>query len=560
MRLSIIIIALAGLTLVHYADSQDLPPYRKPKHYPNRHRANAVKSAFQVSWDGYYQYAFPHDSLRPVNNTYEDDRNGWGASAVDAFSTALIMGNGKVVSQILEYIPTINFNQTDTQVSLFETTIRYLGGLLSAYDLITGPLHGNSSSVKVSAILKQAKRLADNLKVAFYTPSGIPDNQLNFNPPRRVGSSTNGIATIGTLVLEWTRLSDLTGDPEYALLAQRAEEYLLQPRPALGEPFPGLLGTNVDIDTGLFVDGSGGWGAGDDSFYEYLIKMYLYDPTRFKRYSERWVKAADSSIRYLVSHPTSRPDLTFLAMWENRTLNFVSQHLACFSAGNFILGGLTLDEPSYVRFGLDLVDGCYATYSSTLTGIGPEIFRWQDDSLPLNASYNKPPPANQTGFYETAGFWITNAGYVLRPEVIESYYYAYRATGNPLYQEWAWEAFTAINATCRIGSGYSSIKNVNKVNGGGFADFQESFWFAEVLKYSYLIFAEDAAWQVQADHSNEFVFNTEAHPIRIYGGRKGGRGRKRGGGGWERGGWGESFKGREQRAENWTRRRGWGRG
>jgi len=42
------------------------------KSYPDR--ANAVKAAFQKGWDGYYKYAFPHDSLRPVSNSYDDDR------------------------------------------------------------------------------------------------------------------------------------------------------------------------------------------------------------------------------------------------------------------------------------------------------------------------------------------------------------------------------------------------------------------------------------------------------------------------------------------------------
>ncbi|KAK4166445.1 glycoside hydrolase family 47 protein [Cladorrhinum sp. PSN259] len=486
---------------------QQRPPYNSPRDDSNKHRANAVKDAFQVSWDGYYKYAFPHDSLKPVAKAWEDDRNGWGASAVDAFSTALIMGNWQVVDQLLDYIPKIDFNTTDTEVSLFETTIRYLGGLLSAYDLITGPLSEyipRNRTTQVYSILTQAKGLADNLKVAFETPSGIPDNNLLFNPPRKAGSQLNGIATIGTLVLEWTRLSDLTGDQQYARVAQRAEEYLLRPRPALGEPFPGLLGTNVELGTGLFVDGAGGWGGGTDSFYEYLIKMYLYDPSRFGEYRDRWVLAADSSMKYLVSHPTSRPDLTFLAMWRN----------------------------PYTEFGLELVNGCYATYRNTETGIGPEIFRWQDSRTPSNFSNNPGPPANDSEFYEKSGFWVGNGGYVLRPEVIESYYYAYRATGDSKYQEWAWEAFTAINASCRAGVGYSSIRDVNKPNGGGFTDFQESFWFAEVLKYSYLIFAEDAPWQVQANHTNEFVFNTEAHPIRIAAGREGyGRGpsRKRNG-------------------------------
>ncbi|KAK3316254.1 glycoside hydrolase family 47 protein [Apodospora peruviana] len=501
---------------------QPRPRAQTPKSYrANPERAGAVRDAFDISWRGYYEYAFPHDSLRPVTNTWSDDRNGWGASAVDALSTALVMGDDQVVAEILDFIPNINFDNTTTEVSLFETTIRYLGGLLSAYDLLTGPLSGSyGPSGNWTAILAQAKHLADNLKVAFATPSGVPDNSLRFLPPRTTGSTDNGIATIGTLVLEWTRLSDLTGDETYGLLAQKGEDYLLHPRPSIGEPFPGLLGTNVNISNGMFLDGEGGWGGSDDSFYEYLIKMYLYDPVRFVEYKERWVTAADSTIKYLVSHPTSRPDLTFLAMWQNRTLDFVSEHLACFNGGNFILGGITLNEPRYVDFGLKLVDSCYETYSQTVTGIGPEVFRWQDLNTPLNATNNPPPPANQTTFYNTSGFWINNTGYVLRPEVIESLYYAYRATGDTKYQGWAWEAFVAINRTCAVGSGYSSIRNVNAPDGGGFTNFQESFWFAEVLKYSYMIHAEESPWQFKVDHNNEFVFNTEAHPVKIAAGHE----------------------------------------
>jgi mannosyl-oligosaccharide alpha-1,2-mannosidase len=80
-------------------------------------------------------------------------------------------------------------------------------------------------------------------------------------------------------VLEWTRLSDLTGETSYGRLAQRAEEYLLDPQPQrLAEPFPGLVGSTIAIRNGSFVDDAGGWGGGDDSFYEYLIKVRLSYP------------------------------------------------------------------------------------------------------------------------------------------------------------------------------------------------------------------------------------------------------------------------------------------
>ena len=163
------------------------------------------------------------------------------------------------------------------------------------------------------------------------------------------------------------------------------------------------------------------------------------------------------------------------------------------------------------------MNGCHETYRATATKIGPEVFRWQDSKLAPNATNNQPPPAEWADFYEEAGFWISASSYVLRPEVIESFYYAYRATGDTKYQDWAWDAFLAINKTTSAGVGFSSIDDVNAPDGGEKTDFQESFWFAEVLKYSYLIQAEDAAWQVSADHNNQYVFNTEAHPVRVRG-------------------------------------------
>lgn len=175
--------------------------------------------------------------------------------------------------------------------------------------------------------------LGENLKFAFDTPTGISDNLVFLNPPRLANSTDNGVATIGTLVLEWTRLSDLTGDAVYGELAQRGESYLINPRnPKLAEPFPGLLGSDVSIANGSFLDSQGGWTGGTDSYYEYLIKMYLYDPERFSTYKDRWVEAAESSIKYLASHPTSRPDLTFLSYYYNNSkdgIDYYSEHCEC---------------------------------------------------------------------------------------------------------------------------------------------------------------------------------------------------------------------------------------
>ncbi|KFY22953.1 hypothetical protein V493_06202 [Pseudogymnoascus sp. VKM F-4281 (FW-2241)] len=470
-------------------------------------RAAAVKEAFQFAWEGYYKYAFPNDELRPVTNGFTNSRNGWGASAADALSTALVMEIPEIVNQIVDYIPTVDFSKTDDQVSLFETTIRYLGGMISGYDLLKGPLaHLVPDNKNIESLLTQSKNLADQMKFAFNTPSGVPANTLNLEAQTTDGSETNGLATIGTLVLEWTRLSDLTGDDEYAELSQRGESHLLRPKPEENVPFPGLVGTNVNLTSGEFVDDRGGWGGGDDSFYEYLIKMYIYDPSRFETYKDRWILAADSTIKHLTSHPESRPDLTFVANYDGTNLEKNSGHLTCFDGGNFLLGGSVLKRQDYIDFGLALVNGCRATYTATITQIGPERFSWDASKV----------PAEQADFYKKNGFYITSPDYVLRPEVIESYYYAYRMTGEQKYREWAWDAFVAINATTRVGSGFSSISDVNAEGGGEKTDFQESFLFAEVMKYAYLIHAEDNVWQVDGKGKNSFVFNTEAHPFQIY--------------------------------------------
>jgi mannosyl-oligosaccharide alpha-1,2-mannosidase len=307
-------------------------------------------------------------------------------------------------------------------------------------------------------------------------------------------------------VLEWVRLADLSGNKTYAALAEKAESYLLSPSPASSEPWPGLVGSGINVTTGEFLDASGGWTGGTDSFYEYLIKMFVYDPARYSTYKDRWILAADSTIQHLSSHPASRPEFTFLDIYDGQTTTAVSQHLAGFAGGNFILAGQVLGKQEYIDYGLNLTAAWHETYVGTATGIGPEIFGWDAANV----------PADQAAFYNSTGFYIVNGNYVLRPEVIESYYYAYRATGDTKYQDWAWDAFLAINATCRAGSGYSGLNDVNVAGGGGFDDFQESFWFAEVLKYAYLIQAEDAEWQVSRDGKNAWVFNTESHPVKVF--------------------------------------------
>ncbi|CAN8097644.1 unnamed protein product [Discula destructiva] len=485
-------------------------------------KAAQVKEVFEIAWNGYYEFAFPNDELLPVSNSSSNPFQGWAMTMVDALTTAAVMESTDIVSKSLDYIPTIDYTRglDDSSCSLFETNIRHVGGLLGAYDILSGPLAnvagGRADDVK--ALLTQAQSVADTLKYAFDTPTGIPYNGLFINNRTTDGGVINNIAQIGTLVLEWTRLSDLTGNPEYAGLVEKAESYLLAPQnPELGEPFPGLIGQVLNITTGNFTSGFGGWIGGVDSYYEYLLKMYVYDPQRFASYKDAWIEAAESTVTYLISNPTSKPELTFLAVHDNTTVLAISNYLAGFAGGNFILAGLVLREPRYLDYGLRLAEGVEAQYNGTLTKLGPGRVAW--DPVDTSQKTNQPVPAEETAFYEQNGYWIRDGSYALTPEVVESFYYAYRATGDRKYQDYVWSAFVAMRDVTRVGSGYSAISDVDAPNGGEFLDAMPSFALAETMKYMYLTFAPQSPVFVgggEGLEGQEWVFNTECHPLRVY--------------------------------------------
>lgn len=164
----------------------------------NAYRARAIRSAFEWAWDGYYTNAFPNDELEPVDNVGGNSRNHWGATAVDALGTAILMEEVPIIQSILDHIKTIEFldGSIDT-ISIFETTIRYMGGLLSAYELLDGPfVHLPFDRGSVQMLLKKAKDVGDLLLVGFEPGNILP---LRDTPSR--GRETT-FADAGSLVCE----------------------------------------------------------------------------------------------------------------------------------------------------------------------------------------------------------------------------------------------------------------------------------------------------------------------------------------------------------------------
>ncbi|CAE6430564.1 unnamed protein product [Rhizoctonia solani] len=432
---------------------------------------------FTSAYTDYKKYAWGHDSLAPLNKTFIDDRNGWGATIVDAMSTMKIMGLEDLFAEAVEFSSKIDFSRSKTpdNVSLFETTIRYLGGLISAYEL---------GGKKDRALIDRAQDVGNKLSHGWQGNNDFPYNNLNFTSDVPV-IEESGIAVAGTLILEWAKLAEYTGNKTYLELAEKSMRRI----GTNDSPLPGLPAQGIDPSTGKPVGDYITWGGGSDSYFE----------------TSRWLTAVDSSIRYLAQTAvnTSVPDLLYLGDYTKNRVRHISSHLACFHGGNWIMGGRLTGNNTIVQYGLRLTDACWNSYEKTATGIGPEVFAYMG---PDGNYTGVSPSASDLEFYRKNGFYVYNnyAYYDLRPE---SNFYAWRATGDTKYFNRAVSGLESIKKYCTPGVGVAGIDDVRSAN-STYIDHTESFFFAEVIKYIYLTFDEPNKFSL-----DKYVFNTEAHPF-----------------------------------------------
>ena len=152
----------------------DIKWYKEsPRHREERgRRREVVLEAFQHTWDGYRENAWLHDEVKPVSGDVGNQYCGWGATLVDSLDTLWIMGLEKEFVQAVASLKHIDFTKCDlNSISVFETTIRFLGGLLGAYDISNG---------KYPALLQKAVELAEMLYHAFDTRNRMPIASWNW--------------------------------------------------------------------------------------------------------------------------------------------------------------------------------------------------------------------------------------------------------------------------------------------------------------------------------------------------------------------------------------------
>ncbi|KAG0263552.1 mannosyl-oligosaccharide alpha-1,2-mannosidase [Mortierella polycephala] len=476
-------------------------------------RKDRVKAAFQHSWNAYRRDAWGKDEYHPISKRGTNMiRNGQGFTIVDSLDTILLMGLKKEFEEAKAWVRNdLNFNQ-DGEVNLFETTIRVLGGLLSAYD--------QSGHDKV--FLTKAVDLADRLMGAFKTDSGIPYASVHLKDGRGVPGHEAGISTtaeVSTLQLEFKYLSFLTGDDKYWKVA---EDVILKMKDL--KTVDGLVPIYINPYTGQFHGSEIRMGSRGDSYYEYLIKQYLQTSKTEPIYKEMYDHAINGVKKHLVGR-TIPSQLLFVGEITTHAPTNLSpkmDHLVCFLGGNMALSstlGRSFDNETFTRstfspleeedfkMGEELTESCYEMYNQTETGLAPEIVYWIHR---LEQTVGRSEPEYMPG----SDFIINNRdGHNwLRPETVESLFYMWRFTGDEKYREWGWKIFLAIEKYSKVKSGgYSSIHDIRRKNNIRFSDKMETFFLAETLKYLYLLFGPNDVFPL-----DEYVFNTEAHPLPVF--------------------------------------------
>lgn len=445
--------------------------------------------------------------------------NGLGWIIIDALDTMMIMNLTTELSHARQWVKSsLTWDQTQ-DVNTFETTIRMLGGLLSAHYLQTElkmvPLEDKDADL----YLEKATDLGDRLLGAYRSPSGIPYSSVDLKSSKGIKSHVDtgaaSTAEATTVQLEMKYLSKLVGEPEYWKVSEKVMQAVDSQHAKAG-----LVPIFIHPDSGKFWGTEIRLGSRGDSYYEYLLKQYLQTNQQEKIYEDMYVEAMDGVKEHLVQH--SYPShLTYIAELPDGVggrLHPKMDHLVCFLGGNLALGatyGAPLEvarrdwggrkwsqqQENDIRLARELTHTCYQMYNVTKTGLAPEIAYFNTEQV---TGYTRGDTSRDIIIKPQ------DAHNLQRPETVESLFIMYRITGDEIYRQWGWEIFEAFRKHSAVAGGelgFSSLHNVNEVP-AQFRDNMESFWLAETLKYLYLLFSPPTLLPL-----DKVVFNTEAHPL-----------------------------------------------
>ncbi|KAJ4301991.1 hypothetical protein N0V88_002122 [Collariella sp. IMI 366227] len=476
-------------------------------------RRDAVKASMERCWAAYRKHAWMSDELAPVSGGRKDPFGGWAATLVDSLDTLWIMDMKAEFEEAVAAADTINFGKVATQdINVFETTIRYLGGFLGAYDL-----SGDKR------LLKKAIEVGDMLYAAFDTPNRMPVTRWNAwaagwgNP--QVARDHTLLAELGTFSLEFIRLSILTGDMKWYDAVQRIMDALQEVQ--MKTRLPGMWPLIVNAQTMDFVSHIDyTLNAMADSLYEYLPKTHAMVGGLLPEYKEMYEASMETAIKHTLYRPMlpDAADILVSSLCMSREENGESvqqirpevQHLGCYVGGMLALGGRLVRNDTHIEKGEKIMDGCIWAYEALPAGIMPESFymlpcqdaekcpwdeeKWRKATLSKIGEKADMDEAEAdeiiAGKRIPKGFTIVqDARYHLRPEAIESVFILHRITGRKDLPGKAWKMWEAIEKHTKTPLANSALIDITESNPRQ-SDTMESFWIGETLKYFYLMFSE----------------------------------------------------------------------
>ncbi|RKP27308.1 glycoside hydrolase, partial [Syncephalis pseudoplumigaleata] len=471
-----------------------------------RERQARVVEATRACWAAYREDAYGMDEYRPMTRGGYNfaSQAGMGYMIIDALDTLYLMGLRAEYEEARQWLASNHTFALDVPVNVFETTIRVLGGLLSAYHMSDGD----------SLYLAKALDLGERLLPAFNTYSGVPYNRINLNGQPATGHRFHHehgcIAESGTLQLEFRYLSHLTGDMRFWYAAEGAMTHLLR-LPTLD----GLLPIAISPSDGESQGQEYGLGARGDSYYEYLLKQWLQTSKTEPHYRAAYEQSVHGIRKHLWRRAGGMHGRAIIGDMNEGTFRPRMEHLACFAGGMLALGAthgrpvsasrseLSSQARVELEMAEDVTETCWRMYSEMASGIAPEAVYF--DMAGPHGAANKGKRSIYVLKNEAVSY--------LRPETVESLFILWRVTGNPRYREWGWQIFEALqqHASVPDGRGYASIVDV-RILPTLKRDHLETFFIAETLKYLYLLFEDDR----NILPLEQYVFNTEAHPLPVF--------------------------------------------
>ncbi|XP_059378955.1 ER degradation-enhancing alpha-mannosidase-like protein 3 isoform X3 [Carassius carassius] len=439
---------------------------------------NQVLEMFDHAYQNYMDHAYPADELMPLTcrgrvrglepsrGDVDDALGKFSLTLIDTLDTLALLNKTTEFESAVRRVVTDVRLDNDIVVSVFETNIRVLGGLLGGHSMAVMFKESGQMLWYQDELLHMAKDLGLRLLPAFNTSSGLPYPRVNLRfgvrgPETRTGTETDTCtACAGTIILEFAALSRFTGDPTFEAHARRALDFLWEKR----QRNSNLVGTTINIHSGEWVRRDSGVGAGIDSYYEYLMKAYILlgDDQFLQRFNTHY-----ASIMKYISQPPLLLDVHIhKPLLPART--WMDSLLAFFP-------------------GLQVLKG----------DIRPAI-ETHEMLYQVTKKHNFLPEAFTTDFR------VHWAQHPLRPEFAESTYFLYKATRDPYYLEVGRTILENLNRFARVPCGFAAMKDVRT---GSHEDRMDSFFLAEMFKYLFLLFAEeDLPFNVE-----DYIFTTEAH-------------------------------------------------